>query len=226
MEFSAGRSSNPKKLRPRRSLSPGDKSSRRDSLLLPWDFFRKTKGGALQKSATNPQWKHTCSHWSRPDFVGRQQLESKINFANFNNNIKRVSKLPKSLTTTMPIFDGKSKNFELLENLFQTNLKNRNQFTEENKINYFTLACIVMPCRHLKTSAAQTERIWEKFWPRSVGNTKNLSQRLRRNTISIPTTSFQSGEPEVKWFSGRTPETSKRLTPKCCPSDYRAIITK
>ena len=31
-----------------------------------------------------------------------QQLATKSNSANFNNNISRISKLPKSLTTTMP----------------------------------------------------------------------------------------------------------------------------
>ena len=37
-----------------------------------------------------------------------QQLATNSNSANFNNNISRISKLPKSLTTTLPTFDGKS----------------------------------------------------------------------------------------------------------------------
>ena len=37
----------------------------------------------------------------------------------------------------MPTFDGKSENFELFEDLFQTSLKIHNQLTEEDKINYF-----------------------------------------------------------------------------------------
>ena len=44
-----------------------------------------------------------------------QQLMSNSNSAYFNSNIFRVSKLSKSLTTTMPIFDGKSEKFELFE---------------------------------------------------------------------------------------------------------------
>ena len=44
---------------------------------------------------------------------------------------------PKSLTTTMPTFDGKSEKFELFEDLFQTSLKIHNQLTEEDKNNYF-----------------------------------------------------------------------------------------
>ena len=66
-----------------------------------------------------------------------QQLATSSNSANVNNNSNRISKLPKSLTTTMPTFDGKSEKFELFEDLFQTSLKIHNQLTEENKINYF-----------------------------------------------------------------------------------------
>ena len=66
-----------------------------------------------------------------------QQLATSSNSANVNNYSNRISKLPKSLTTTMPTFDGKSEKFELLEDLFQTSLKIHNQLTEENKIYYF-----------------------------------------------------------------------------------------
>ena len=37
-----------------------------------------------------------------------QQLPTNSNSSNVNNNSNRISKLPKSLTTTMPTFDGKS----------------------------------------------------------------------------------------------------------------------
>ena len=66
-----------------------------------------------------------------------QQLATSSNSANVNNNSNRISKLPKSLTTTMPTFDGKSEKFELFEDLFQTSLKIHNQLTEEDKINDF-----------------------------------------------------------------------------------------
>ena len=66
-----------------------------------------------------------------------QQLATNSNSANVNNNSNRISKLPKSLTTTMPTFDEKSEKFELFEDLFQTSLKIHNQLTEEDKINYF-----------------------------------------------------------------------------------------
>ena len=66
-----------------------------------------------------------------------QQLANNNNSANFHNNINRTSKLPKSLTTTMPTFDGKTEKFELFEDLFQTSLKIHNQLTEDDRINYF-----------------------------------------------------------------------------------------
>ena len=66
-----------------------------------------------------------------------QQLPTNSNSANVNNNSNRISKLPKSLTTRMPTFDGKSEKFELFEDLFQTSLKIHKQLTEEDKINYF-----------------------------------------------------------------------------------------
>ena len=66
-----------------------------------------------------------------------QQLANNNNSANFHNNINRISKLPNSLTTTMPTFDGKTEKFELFEDLFQTSLKIHNQLTEDDRINYF-----------------------------------------------------------------------------------------
>ena len=62
-----------------------------------------------------------------------QQLVSNSNSANINNNINKISKLPKSLTTTMPTFDRKSEKNEL----FQTSLKIHSQLTEADKINQF-----------------------------------------------------------------------------------------
>ena len=64
-------------------------------------------------------------------------MATNSNSANFNNKINRISKLPKSLTTTIPTFDGKSEKFELFEDLFQTSLKIHNQLTEEDQTNYF-----------------------------------------------------------------------------------------
>ena len=66
-----------------------------------------------------------------------QRLATNSNSANVNNNSSRFSKLPKSLMTTMPTFDGISEKFELFEDLFQTSLKIHNHLTEQDKIYYF-----------------------------------------------------------------------------------------
>ena len=66
-----------------------------------------------------------------------QQLANNNNSANFHNNINKISKLLKSLTTTMPTFHVKTEKLELFEDLFQTGLKIHNQLTEDDRINYF-----------------------------------------------------------------------------------------
>ena len=90
-----------------------------------------------------------------------QQLATNSNSANFNNNISRISKLLKSLTTTMPTFDGKSEKFELFEDLFQTSLKIHNQLTQEDKVNYFHFLMRGDALQTFKNITTPIKRIWE-----------------------------------------------------------------
>ena len=53
-----------------------------------------------------------------------QQLANNKISANFHYNINRSSKLLKSLTTTMPMFDGNSEEFELFEDFYQNESQN------------------------------------------------------------------------------------------------------
>ena len=122
-----------------------------------------------------------------------QQLATNSNSANFNNNISRISKLPKSLTTTMPTFDGKSEKFELFEDLFQTSLKIHNQLTEEDKINYFhslmrgdalqTFKNITSPNRE---NLAEILTVFRRKYvkPQSMATAKHKFQRLVFNPAS------------------------------------------
>ena len=64
-----------------------------------------------------------------------QQLANNNTSSSFPNNLSRNSKLPKSLTTTRPTFDGKSDKFELLQDLFLLRRKIHNQLTEDDRIN-------------------------------------------------------------------------------------------
>ena len=116
-----------------------------------------------------------------------QQLATNSNSANVNNNSNRIPKLPKSLTTTMPTFDGKSEKFELFEDLFQTSLKIQNQLTEENKIYYFhslmrgdalqTFKNISSPNRESLTEILTVFR--RKYVkPQSMATAKHIFQQL------------------------------------------------
>ena len=128
-----------------------------------------------------------------------QQLATNSNSANFNNNISRISKLPKSLTTTMPTFDGKSEKFELFEDLFQTSLKIHNQLTQEDKINYFhslmrgdalqTFKNITTPNReNLGEILTVFRRKYVK--PHSMATAKHKFQRLVFNPANQKSTDF------------------------------------
>ena len=102
----------------------------------------KTSSGEQKKnrSTSQPQFRSENTPAmieSDRSLLALQQLANNNKSANFHNNINRISKLPKSLTTTMTTFDGKSEKFELFEDLFQTSLKIHNQLTEEDRINYF-----------------------------------------------------------------------------------------
>ena len=116
-----------------------------------------------------------------------QQLATNSNSANVNNNSNRISKLPKSLTTTMPTFDGKSEKFDLFEDLFQTSLKIQNPLTEEDKINYFhslmrgdalqTFKNISSPNREILTEILTVFR--RKYVkPQSMATAKHKFQQL------------------------------------------------
>ena len=100
------------------------------------------------------------------------QLTSNSNSANINNNINKISKLPKSLTTTMPVFDGKSENFELFEYLFQTSVKIHNQLTEEDQINDFH--CL------MRGDALQT---FKKISSLNTGKLGEIPSVFRRNNV-------------------------------------------
>ena len=107
--------------------------------------YPSTSSGKQKKARSNSQPRFRSENTpatSEADqiLLALQQMATDSNSANFNNNISRISELPKSLTTTMPTFDGKSEKFELFEDLFQTSLKIHNQLTDEDKIyNYHSL---------------------------------------------------------------------------------------
>ena len=114
----------------------------RDMVTAVQEEIPYCSSGKQKKARTTSQPQFRCENTpatfeADQILLALQQLATSSNSANVNNNSNRISKLPKSLTTTMPTFDGKSEKFELFEDLFQTSLKIHNQLTEEDKINYF-----------------------------------------------------------------------------------------
>ena len=147
-----------------------------------------------------------------------QHLATNSISANFNNNISRTSKLPKSLTTTMTTFDGKSEKFELFEDLFRTSLKIHNQLTEEVKINYFhslmrgdglqTFKNIASPNReNLAEILTAFRRKYVK--PPTMATAKHKFQRLVFNPANQKLIDFL--------------EIGERRIRSCSSSDYRTI---
>ena len=136
-----------------------------------------------------------------------QQLANNNNSANFHNNLNRISKLPKSLTTTMPTFDGKTEKFALFEDLFQTSLKIHNQLTEDDRINYFhslmsgdalqTFKNISGPTReNLGEILAVFRRKYVK--PQSMATAKHKFQKLVFNSANQKLVDFLN---ELQKFS-------------------------
>ena len=67
----------------RRGTSRGDKSSKRNFILRPWDFTRQAKESALLEPATMSQSKRPCNDRSRPSFVVSSHLANNCNMVNF-----------------------------------------------------------------------------------------------------------------------------------------------
>ena len=65
--------------------------------------------------------------------LAHRQLAMNSISAYFHNNINRISKLHKSVSTTRPTFESKSEKFDLFEDLYRTSFKIHNQLTEEDK---------------------------------------------------------------------------------------------
>ena len=92
--------------------------------------------GVLNDSTNQPS--------KRPKRMQSEQVKdrpstSKILFApqtqKFPND--NLFPMPKALTASLPVFDGKSEKFELFGDLFRNNIKMYHHLTETQKINYF-----------------------------------------------------------------------------------------
>ena len=151
-----------------------------------------------------------------------QQLANNKISSNLHNSINRVSKVPKSLTTTMPTFDGKSEKFEFFEDLSQTSLKIHNQLTEDDRINYIYSLMSGDALQTFKNINGPTR----KNRGRNFGR---LPKEVRETPIDgdsetwIPETCIQSSESKVSRLSWRTSKYGQRRSQNSCPCHHRAI---
>ena len=122
-----------------------------------------TSSGKQKKnrSTSQPQFRSENTPDDDQILLALQQLANNNNSVNFQNNINRISKPPKSLTTTMPTFDGKSEKFELFSS------KRASKFTISPLKMKKSITSILwwrgMRYKPSKTLRAQPEGIWKKF---------------------------------------------------------------
>ena len=96
----------------------------------------------------------------------------------------------------MPIFDGESETFELLENLFQTSLNIHNQLTDEDRKHYVHSL--------MRGDALQTFKKISSPSREFGRNPDYVPSKIRKTSVNvygktqISTISFQSSEPEMR----------------------------
>ena len=91
------------------------------------------------KDSTNQPMKRPKQQRASSEQTKDRPSTSKILFAPQTQTFPSTNLLPmpKALTASLPVFDGKSEKFELFEDLFRNNIKMYPHLTEIQKINYF-----------------------------------------------------------------------------------------
>ena len=117
-----------------RSFHTPTRSVRINSTQNDSNICRNMVTGVLTDSTNQPKRTKARSQ-SQPTSKERPVVARTL-FATDNNDGIDLP-MPKALTASLPTFDGKSKKFELFEDLFRNNNKMYPHFTEIQKINYF-----------------------------------------------------------------------------------------
>ena len=191
---------------------------------IPYCSFG-TLSGEQSKACSTSQPQFCSEHTPATNDVDQvllalQQLVTNSNSSIFNNN-NGISKLPKSLTKSLPTFGGKSEKFELFEDMFQASLKIHNQRMEEDRINYFHSLMRGDALQLFKNiTSLNRENLGEILTvfrrkyvkPQSMARTKLKYRRLVFNPANQKIIS-----------SRRTPQTSKRCIRSCNSGSHGAI---
>ena len=154
-----------------------------------------SSGKQKNHSTSQPQYRSEntpATNETDQILLALQQLVINNNSANFYNNVNRISKLPKSPTTT-PTYDGKTEKFELFEDLLQSSLKIHKQLTEDDKINYFRSLMGGDALQTFKNINGPTRENLEEFLavfrkkyvkPQSMATAKHKFQKIVFNPAS------------------------------------------
>ena len=128
-----------------------------------------------------------------------QNLATNNNSGNFNSNISEIYTPSKSLTTTkLPTFDGKTDNFELFEDFFQTSRKIYIQQTEEDKLNYVTLLLSDNSLQMFRSTSNPTRYTLEKIKTVFHGNYVN-TKSMATSRLKFWRLVFNPAEPKTNW---------------------------
>ena len=188
----------------------------------PPEFHQESKKGTLYKPAIISQEKTPATIEADQILLAPQQLVTKSNPANFNNNTNRIPKMPKSLATTMPAFGGKIGEIGTVWTSLANSLKIHNQLIEKDKNNYLHSL--------MRGDALQTFKNITSPNRKNLGEILTVIRKKTRGTsvncyseTQVSLTGLQSGKPEVNWFSRRNPETSEGCIRSCRSSNHWAI---
>ena len=125
-----------------------------------------------------------------------QRLEETSNSTTFNNNMNKISKLPKSLSITLSTFDVKCEKFELFKDIFQTNLRFHNQQTEDDKI-------LIFHCLS-RIDSLQTFRNISRPNRENLGNLGTFLVAFSRKNVKVlskATAKHRVRKPQLRRFS-------------------------
>ena len=132
------------------------------SPMHPRDFTNQAEQSAFLKQATTSRNQHPWNDRSRTLLLVLQQLASKSNEGNFNNNIHRICEPTMSETATMPNCNSKLEDFELFEHSFRTNFKICLQLFEDllNCLHLFMCGDALQLCKKI---SSESKTVWKKL---------------------------------------------------------------
>ena len=145
----------------------------RKSLITRWKYFKKrfptligTSTGKQKKAHSTSQAQFRSGNTfatieANQILIALQHMATNSNSANFNNDINRILKLPKSLTKKRPFLTVNQSNSNCLKICSKQVQKSSINSRKKTNLTTSIFSCVVMRCKHSKTSSASTEKNWD-----------------------------------------------------------------